>query len=197
MDVQGILNKIESDAREAAAQQLDEAKRRAQELREQSEARMRAEREAMERKADADAQELESRMLRMAELEDRKARLGAKRRVLDEAFEGALARLRALPAQEKRAFFLEELAAAAQGDETLCIGDVAGDWFDAAFVEQANTRLKVQGRPGSLRTGEALGGACGFELRRGGAALTCTFEALLDSARLELESDAARMLFSE
>ena len=44
MDVQGILNKIESDAREAAAQQLDEAKRRAQELREQSEARMRAER---------------------------------------------------------------------------------------------------------------------------------------------------------
>ena len=188
MDVQGILNKIESDAREAAAQQLDEAKRRAQELREQGEARMRAEREAMERKADADAQELESRMLRMAELEDRKARLGAKRRVLDEAFERA---------QEKRAFFLEELAAAAQGGETLCVGDIADDWFDAAFVEQANTRLKVQGRSGALRTGEALGGACGFELRRGGAALTCTFEALLDSARLELESDAARMLFSE
>lgn len=197
MDVQGILNKIESDAREAAAQQLDEAKRRAQELREQGEARMRAEREAMERKADADAQELEGRMLRMAELEDRKARLGAKRRVLDEAFEGALVRLRALPAAEKRAFFLEELASAAQGDETLCIGDVAGDWFDASFVKQANTRLKVQGRPGALRAGEALRGACGFELRRGGAALTCTFEALLESARMELESDAARMLFSE
>ena len=93
MDVQGILNKIESDAREAAAQQLDEAKRRAQELREQGEARMRAEREAMERKADADAQELESRMLRMAELEDRKARLGAKRRVLDEAFALGIERL--------------------------------------------------------------------------------------------------------
>ena len=49
-------------------------------------------------------------------------------------------------------------------------------------------------RAGRLVTGQE---ACVELIRRGGAALTCTFEALLDSARLELESDAARMLFSE
>ena len=41
------------------------------------------------------------------------------------------------------------------------------------------------------------GTRCGFELRRGGEAQKCTFEALVEGSRMALEGDVARVLFQE
>lgn len=196
MDVQGILNKIESDAREAAAAVLADAQKRAEAMRAQGDARAQAQREATDARVRGDSAEMKGRMLRMAELEDKKAQLQVKREVMDRAFSQALEDLKRLPPEKKRAFFLDELLSVARGDETVCPGAEESAWLDATFLEKANAALRQAGKPGALKTGEKIPG-CGFELRRGGEALTCTFEALVSGNRMALEGDVARKLFQD
>lgn len=196
MDVQGILNKIAADARQAASAVLADAQKRADDLRAKSEEQLAAQRRAMEAKAETDGREMEGRMLRMAELEEKKARLAVKRQVMDEAFLQATDRLRRLPDQEKRAFFLAELVSAAQGGETVCVGTEENAWFDERFLSDAGAALAAKGCAGALQRGEDVPG-CGFELRQGGAALNCTFESLVEGQRMALEGDVARALFQE
>lgn len=196
MDVQGILNKIETDARQAASATLAEAQKRADDLRAKSEAQLASQRQAMEERARVDGQEMESRMLRMAELEEKKARLAVKRQVMDEAFAQAVERLHHLPVGEKRAFFLAELVSAAHGGESICVGTRENAWFDARFLADANAALAAKGCQGTLQRGEDVPG-CGFELRQGGAALNCTFESLVEGQRMALEGDVAQALFQD
>ena len=97
MDVKGILDKIEADAREAAAQTLEQAQARIDALRAANDAAQHQQLAAMEEKIKADAAEMEGRMIRMAELEDKKARLAAKREVMDDTFRLAQDKLCTLP----------------------------------------------------------------------------------------------------
>ncbi len=196
MDVRGILQKIDDDAREAASAALADAQRRAEEMKAASEAQMQRQLEQMDARIRTDAAEAESRMLRMAELEDKKARLAVKRQVMDETFAMALEQMRALPKEQKRAFFLSQLLSAAHGGETVCIGVEARAWYDEGFLQEANAALEKQGRLASLCAGEDISG-CGFELRQDGAAVNCTLESLVESRRMALEGDVARALFSE
>ena len=194
MDVQGILGKIEQDAREAASQALAEAQKKAGAIRAQAEAQLQSQRDAMDQRIRAEQAEMEGRMLRMAELEDKKAQLAVKRQAMDDAFALAAEQLRRLPDEKKRAFFREQLLSAAQGDETLCIGEEESAWFTDAFLSDVNSALEKAGKPGKLKRSGSVEG-CGFELRRGGEALKCTFEALVEGSRMALEGDVARALF--
>ena len=117
MDVKGILDKIEADAREAAAQTLEQAQARIDALRAANDAAQHQQLAAMEEKIKADAAEMEGRMIRMAELEDKKARLAAKREVMDDTFRLAQDKLCTLPDAKKRAFFMAQLLSAADGGE--------------------------------------------------------------------------------
>ena len=176
MEVKGILNKIESDAREAASAQLADAEKRVAAIRAQCDEQTRQQQEAMNARLKADCAEMEARMLRMAELEDKKSQLQVKRQVMDAAFDKALSQLLAL------------------GDETVLIGENQADWFDASFLEDANAALSKAGKTAALQQGMSIPG-CGFELRRGGEALNCTFEALVSGSRMALEGDVAKVLF--
>ena len=196
MDATEILRLIESEAREAASQALLDAQKKADALRAESEQKQAALREAMEKRIQAETAEMEGRMLRMAELEDRKAQLAMKRQVMDEAFSLAKAQLCKLPDEQKRAFFREQLLSAANGDETVCVGKESPAWFTDAFLADVNAALVRAGKPGNLTPGEPIDG-CGFELRRGGEARRCTFEALVEDSRMELEGDVARELFPD
>ena len=144
----------------------------------------------------ADRAELEGRMLRMAELEDKKAQLAVKRQVMDDVFALAVEKLRRLPEEEKRAFFREQLLSTARGDEELFIGQEENAWFSDAFLADLNAALAAAGKPGCLKKGGSVDG-CGFELRQGGEAQRCTFEALVEGSRMALEGDVARVLFQE
>ena len=179
MDVKGILDKIEADAREAAAQTLEQAQARIDALRAANDAAQHQQLAAMEEKIKADAAEMEGRMIRMAELEDKKARLAAKREVMDDTF-----RL----AQDK--------LSAADGGEVLCIGRKASGWYGDSFLAEANEKLKAAGKQEPLTRGEDIPG-CGFELVKDGSSLNCTFEMLAEGQRMALEGDVARALFDE
>ena len=152
--------------------------------------------EQMLTRAQRDGEELEQRMLRMAELDERKELLGKKRALIDEAFAAARKKLGALSAQEKRAFFLAQVVKSAEGDEALIVGAVGDDWFDDAFVAEANAALGKAGKPGKLAlAAERRAGCEGLVLSAGGAENNCTFEALLDAIRSEAETRVAQILF--
>ena len=196
MDVKGILDKIEADAREAAAQTLEQAQARIDALRAANDAAQHQQFAAMEEKIKADAAEMEGRMIRMAELEDKKARLAAKREVMDDTFRLAQDKLCTLPDAKKRAFFMAQLLSAADGGEVLCIGRKASGWYGDSFLAEANEKLKGAGKQEPLTRGEDIPG-CGFELVKDGSSLNCTFEMLAEGQRMALEGDVARALFDE
>ncbi len=196
MNAQAILVKIEQDAAENADRILREARAKADELLAASGAKIEGLRGALLKQAEKDGAELEQRMQRMAELEDRKLLLGQKRKLIDRAFELAYAKLLAAPAAERRAFFLRQVTAGAAGHETLAVGETACDWFDDGFLADANRSLAEKGKPGALTlAAKRVPGCAGVVLTTRGAEVRCTFEALIEEARAGLEQQVADTLF--
>jgi V/A-type H+/Na+-transporting ATPase subunit E len=196
MDARAIIDKIQTDAQADASRILAEARLKADKLKAESEARISAVRAAEAGRADTDAQEMEQRMLRMADLEDRKALLTGKREVMDRMFSQVLRQLETMPAAQARAYFLETLLSFAEGGEILLPGDENHGWYDADFLREANAALLKRGIDNPiLEAAECVRGT-GFALRRGGAETNCTFGAILAAQRLQMEADAAQALFS-
>lgn len=197
MNAQAILDKIAQDAQESAERLGSEASAKAAALKAESRSKIEAQHAATLAQAQRDSNELEQRMLRMEELEERKALLAAKRALLQDAFSRAGALLAAMPTAEKRAFFIREAARFASGNEALAVSENA-PWFDNAFLSDVNNALAAQGKPAKL----TLGGECsgtdeGLILRHSGAEIRCTLRVLLEEARAKLEQEAAEALFGD
>jgi len=198
MNAQAILSKIEEDANLTADRLLSDAQAKSAELKAASRDKIETMHQAMLAQAERDSKELEQRMQRMHELDERKALLGKKRELIDEAFALAGEQLAKAPAAEKRAFFLKQTVACAHGNETLIPGADAADWLDDAFVAEANAALAAAGKAGELAlSGERRAGCTGVILATSGAEIRCTFDAYMEEARAELEQQVADILFAE
>lgn len=196
MNAQPILEQIREDAQLAAEMIVADAQKKAVELKDASREKIEGMRAAMISQAEKESAELEERMLRMAELDERKELLQKKRDLMDEAFQLAKEKLKAMSADQKRAFFLRRAVDAAQGGETLVIGSESAEWFDAAFVEDVSRALEKLGKAGGLTLGtERRAGVTGVILVKGGAETHCTFETLLEAQRAQLETKVAETLF--
>lgn len=194
MDAKAIVEKIAQDADQAASQALDEAQKRVDALNTASDARVAQQKKDALRRAEKDGALLRERMLRMAELEDKKDALKAKRGVMEEAFSGALNLLENQDGAKKQAFFMNLLTQYAQGGETLLIGEKNADWFAPAFLNEANALLQKKGLQALSLGAEKVPGV-GFALKMGGTQINCTMDALLSQSRMRLETDVARVLF--
>lgn len=199
MNAQAILDQIREDARAQGEKILADAQAKASETKAASREKIEAMHQSMISQAEKESAEMEQRMLRMAELDERKELLQKKRGLMDEAFALASQKLRAMPKTDKRAFFLGQVEKAAQGNETLRVGAEGADWFDGGFVAEANQSLEKQGKPAGLRVDSAgaVPGATGVVLAAQGMEVHCTFEALLDTMRAELETQVANALFGK
>lgn len=196
MNAQAILAKIDEEAREAAATLLREAGERAEAIRAASEERIAKSKEQTLSQAKAEAAALEQRMYRMAQLDERKHLLAAKRQLIDKAFQSALAKMENMPMQTARAFLLSLVKESASGQETLVIGAKHDAWYNPDFLEEANQALIALGKPGQLTAApEKRTGCTGFLLASSGMEINCTFEALLEAKRLEMEAEVAAILF--
>jgi len=196
MNAQAILNQIEADARDTAQKTLADAQTKADEMRTTSREKIEGMHKALLSQAQTEGDALEQRMLRMAELEERKELLAKKTRADGEAFEMAGKKLSAASNTDKRVFFLRQLLAFATGGETLEIGGENAGWFDDHFLSDANAALLKAGKTERLTLApEKRPGYEGFLLIAGGAEMRCTFDALLEEARTELERQAAEDLF--
>ena len=198
MNAQAILIKIEEDAKETAGRIKADATARAEERKAASREKIEGMYQAMLAQAAREGDELEQRMLRMAELDARKALLQKKRALMDEAFERAAALLAELPNPEKRAYFQKQIVRCATGSETLRVGDRQAGWYDDAFIAEVNRALEGAGKPGKLvASGTPYPGCTGVVLLTGGAEVHCTMEAALEEARVYMEQQVAAELFTQ
>jgi V/A-type H+-transporting ATPase subunit E len=193
MQAQPLFQKIEDDARQAAAQILANAREKAQSVSNAADQDIAALRQRNAQRIEQDAEELRLRMQRMDELEGRKALLAHKRTVLDEAFASALQQLQALQPTDMRAFFLDKLVATAQGGEAVLSGAQGG--MDQGMVDEANQLLAKQGKPAGLVLSPDTVPGMGFALLRDGIQVVCTFDRLVSDARMGLETEIAAILF--
>ncbi len=193
MQAQPLFQKIEDDARQAAAQILANAREKAQAVSNAADQDIAALRQRNAQRIEQDAEELRLRMQRMDELEGRKALLAHKRTVLDEAFASALQQLQALQPADMRAFFLDKLVATAQGGEAVLSGAQGG--MDKGMVDEANQLLAKQGKPAGLVLSPDTVPGMGFALLRDGIQVVCTFDRLVSDARMGLETEIAAILF--
>lgn len=196
MKADGILKRIEEDARVAAAEILRDAQAKADAIRSASDSRISKGRDAAMEQARQEAIALDDRMQRMAKLDARKDMLAAKREVLDEAFARALDKLYAMPEDKARAFGLSMLLSSATGEETL-IPDAESAWCDQQFVDAANAALVKAGKPGHIvlsKDRRSLGG--GFVLARSGMEINCSYKAAMEARRMDIEAEIVSILFA-
>lgn len=197
MNPQAILDQIGQDAQQAAQKLLADAEAKADQLRAASAQRIEKTHEQTRQQATADAAELEQRLLRMAELEDRKAMLGKKRAVLDEAFALAAEKLRQMPADQLRALLVRVVASEAVGDETVIVCENGTDFAQGDLIGELNQALRAQGKKAELKlSDQKRDGATGLTLLSGGAETNCTLEAMLAAERIEMETQVASVLFA-
>ncbi|MEA5068680.1 MAG: V-type ATP synthase subunit E family protein [Christensenellaceae bacterium] len=194
MNAQAITEKIIEEARAAAADVLREASEKIDRIHAEAEREAERTREAAAELADAQAAQLRDRMLRMAELDQKKALLKVKREVIDEAFGDALARMHKMDADQKKDFFERLLLAASEQGEQLVVGRADRALFDEAYMTRLNAALRKAGKP-PVELSDEVGDGGGFVLRRGGLAVSCTFESVLDEQRPRLEAEVAAALF--
>lgn len=197
MNTEVILAKIDEEARQSAAEILKEAKQKAVLSKKNSEERIAQDREQVLKQAQTSGQELEEKMLRMAQLEQGKEMLLLKQNIMNKAFEQALLKLQQLPKEELEAFFSNLVLDAAQGTETILLGDQQMGWFEEAFVTQVNKALLAKGKTAELRLGTKLyPGETGVVLKGEGTLVHCTLESILSACRMDLEASVAATLFS-
>lgn len=198
MDAQAILDIIAQDAQEAAQKALREAQDRVLTIHEESDMRTAQLKDDTQTRAGAEALQLADRMARLAELEERKEQLTAKRELIDRAFELALDKLRHLPQQEAGNIILSLIRQNAAGDETLMVGSINSSFFTPGFIQKANDVLISLGKPGRLTdSGQKVENVTGLVLKTPQSELYCTMEALLNDKRETLEPAVAAVLFPD
>lgn len=193
MNAQAILQKIEHDAQQTVQQLQADAQRKAEALTKASADKTQAMHDQLVKQAQAEGEALKDRMRRMAGLDTRKQLLQRKQQVMDEAFTAAREELCGQPAAQTRSFMLTSLAKAAQGDEALLVGAEHDGWFDQSFLSDLNSRIN-----GSVTLADGrYEGVTGALLVRGGTEVHVTYESMLSGARIDLETEIAKILFNE
>lgn len=196
MKADAITGKIMEDARGSASQTLKDADVRAQKMRADNDRLIDSQREAAMEQARRDCAELRDRMLRMAELDQRKEMLAMKRGVIDAAFDEALKNMRAMSAQKARGFMESMLIDACEGDEVVIVSKGDEKVFDGEYIASINAKIAASGKPGKLTLSNEtreLGG--GLMLSRGGMEVNLTYPSVISEKRPELEAEVAGMLF--
>ena len=198
MDAQNVIEKILSDAKAEAAKMDREA--REKQAGEQAGAEQglndyRVQTKALAEKAGKDEK---SHILAAARMRIAKEYLAEKRKILDELFGQARARLQALPDDEYRGLMAKRMLEAVEtGDEEIIV-DRADSRIDMNVLKEVNRQLGP-GYKGNLRfaaSKDELGGG-GFVLRRGKIKTNVSLAVLLNHARKELEIELAKDLFGE
>ena len=196
MNADAITSKILEDARQSASQTLKEADERAQNLRAENDRKAEQDQNAAMELARKDCADLRDRMLRMAELDQRKELLSMKRGVIDAAFDEALLGLRSMSAEKARAFMEKTLLSFAKGDEGVIVSKGDEKVFDESFLARVNDQLKRAGKSGNLAlTGEVRDAGGGLLLRSEGMEVNLTYPSVLSERRPELEAEVAAILF--
>lgn len=149
-------------------------------------------------KAEREAQTRKERIISGAELTARNEKLKAKQAIIKEVFDTSVSELCALGNKEFQAFVKDTiLALDINEEEDLILNEAGMKIIDDAFVSEINKELANKGLKGKITLSNQAGDfKGGFILENNGIQINNTFEALVDSVKVEMEYEVAKELFN-
>ena len=191
--IEKITQRITADAQAEIDRVLGAAKEEAARIT----ARMTAEADAvaaeLAAKNEKSAAEHEERLVSAAQMEARKVQLAAKQEMLEKAYERALAKLCAMPAEQYTAVLADLLVkASSTGSEAVIFSAEDREKVGKAAVEKANAasgkKLVLSDETQSIKGG--------FILKDQNVEVNCTFETLVRLQKAETAGAVAKKLFA-
>jgi V/A-type H+-transporting ATPase subunit E len=195
---QKITQRIIGDARQTAEEQMAAAKAEAA----QKLADVKAQADQILRRAQAEAASTETvqrqRKLSAIDSELRKEVLATRRNLMDRAFERALGKMAAAPAEKQVAFLAARVAEASPegiGEIMLTVADKAK--FGDQLLQAAKALYAQKGVQESIRlSDQPIRATGGFILKIGDIEYNFTYDSLVKMSRDEMEGQVASILFS-
>lgn len=192
--LENILAEIRKSAEEAAVQTREEAQKKSDAVLEEARAKAKEEAARMDAETRVMVEKIAERAKTAAALERRRYILEAKQEVIGEMIDAARESLYVLR-EEDYFVLLQAMIAkyALPQDGELILSEKDAARLPRGFLKKINASLQE----GALTLSEEkryLDG--GFLLRYGGIEENCTFDALFDAAREQLQDDVNKMLFA-
>lgn len=192
--LENILAEIRKSAEEAAAQTREEAQKKSDAVLEEARAKAKEEAARMDAETRVMVEKIAERAKTAAALERRRYILEAKQEVIGEMIDTARESLYVLREEDYFALLQAMIAKyALPQDGELILSEKDAARLPRGFLKKINASLQE----GALTLSEEkryLDG--GFLLRYGGIEENCTFDALFDAAREQLQDDVNKMLFA-
>ena len=192
-----IIAHIENDAKAQAQAIIDEANRKAEEVRSAGEKAAQEAYDKLIREGKAECEAMLNRKIRMAEMEAKKEILGAKQERVVETFAKAVSLICALPREEYAELFAKMAAkVSVSGTEEMYFCKNDKDECGQRIADRANELLAAQGKVGKLTVAEGAVNICGgFVLIENGIELNCSAEMLVDRCHKSMVAEVANELF--
>ena len=192
-----IIAHIENDAKAQAQAIIDEANRKAEEVRSAGEKAAQEAYDKLIREGKAECEAMLNRKIRMAEMEAKKEVLGAKQERVVETFAKSVSLICALPSEEYAELFAKMAAkVSVSGTEEMYFCKNDKDECGQRIADRANELLAAQGKVGKLTVAEGAVNICGgFVLIENGIELNCSAEMLVDRCHKSMVAEVANELF--
>ena len=190
-----ILGSIKAESDEAVAQRINDAKKRAKEIKKEAEASVSDECRSIEERGKKGAEDTVSRAESAAALLKRKAILSEKQDIIAEVFEEAEKKLISLP-DDQYIDTIKKIAVknALPEDGTIIFSAADKKRLPSSFEKDLNSALTA----GKLSLSpDTIGTEGGFILSYGGVEQNCTFKALIDASRERLTDKVSKVLFDK
>lgn len=192
-----IIAHIENDAKAQAQAIIDEANRKAEEVRSAGEKAAQEAYDKLIREGKAECEAMLNRKIRMAEMEAKKEVLGAKQERVVETFAKSVSIICELPREEYAELFAKMAAkVSVSGTEEMYFCKNDKDECGQRIADRANELLAAQGKVGKLTVAEEAVNICGgFVLIENGIELNCSAEMLVDRCHKNMVAEVANALF--
>lgn len=194
-----IKNQILQDAENERQKIIDDANKKAKELKD--EAKKESEKIIADilKKATVTTEEKKRRAISMEHLEQRKSLLKAKQDLIDEVFNIAEKRLEKMPPEKYRNLIYNMMLKSVEmGNEEIIISEKDKEVINQALIDKVNESLNNQGKSGNLKLSttyrDMIGG---FILKTQDVEINSTFDSIIKQEREELETKIAKILFEE
>ncbi|MCK4591578.1 MAG: V-type ATP synthase subunit E [Candidatus Latescibacteria bacterium] len=199
MPVKAITDKIIGDAQAEANKIIRQAEAEIAEIKKDAQDEIDLIEAEATKQAILQAEEEKERLISTAEMGLKQEFLREKQTLLDETFQRARDKVLTMrPEQYKELMGGLLIAAAESGDAEVIVAESDKDRITAELLEKVNQKLQAGGKKGKLRlSAENRNIPGGFVLRKGRKEINCSLQTIFATARMELESEVAAILFAE
>ena len=195
--IEKITARITQEAQAEIDRTLADAREQAAQITARYQAQADTEAQSLAARNEKAAAEREERLVSVAQMEARKVTLAAKQEMVEQVYQRALEKLRAMPQEQYTAVLAALLVqASSTGAEEVVFSPEDQAKAGKAAVDKANEQLP-KGAAGLTVSKETRPIAGGFILKDNNVEVNCTFDTLVRLQRAETAGAVAKKLFPD